>query len=261
MALYSAIGVDFKASLMKEFESLVDERIRTVINQTLKQVCHDYDLDYKSLKARYCSKESLAEYETPPSKTVTVDLEETQVVHHAEAPSEPASPKPKSKGKGKGKAPSPKAKAKAPEKALPALSKMKKAELVEECEVRGLDSEGTVAQLRERLKESRDGSSETGKKKAPSKAKEVKEKKAPKKKKLVELPPPPPPVEALEEEEEDEDEDADAEDEVAKDVCQRVPVEEDEEFEDEDDDEDLQSRLRKILAEAGEEEEEFEDDD
>jgi hypothetical protein len=247
MALYSAIGVDFKAGLMKEFESLVDERIRTVINQTLKQVCHDYDLDYKSLKARYCSKASLVEYETPASKTVTVDLEETQVVHHAEAPSEPASPKPKSKGK----AP----KAKVPEKALPALSKMKKAELVEECEVRGLDSEGTVAQLRERLKESRDGVSE--KKKAPSKAKEVKEKKAPKEKKKL-PPPPPPPVEALEEEG-DEDEDAE-DDEVSKDVCQRVPVD-DEEFEEEDDDEDLQSRLRKILADAGEEEEDFEDDD
>ena len=150
MALYSAIGVAFKASIMSELDRLVDERIRTVINQTLKQVAHDYDLDYKELKTRYCSKESLVEYDVP----VTVDLNEalheaeaeaeaeTQVVHHPDAePDEYAFE------------PAPKVKVKAPKvTASKALSKMKKAELVEECEVRGLDSEGTVSQLRERLK-------------------------------------------------------------------------------------------------------------
>ena len=246
MALYAAIGADFKSSILKEFDALLDERIRTVINQTLKQVAHDYSLDYKELKTRYCSKASLSEYDVPA--TVTVDLESTQVVEHEPEP-EPVT--------------KPKAKEKAPP--TMALSKMKKAELVTECEVRGLDSEGTVAQLRERLKEARDESEPAPKKKekpapkkkepAPKKkepAPKKKEKPAPKKK---EAPPPPPPVEELEEERDDDE----------YDICPRVEEEEEEDdYEFGDDDGDMKNRLRKILADAGElveEDDEDEDDE
>jgi hypothetical protein len=113
MALYAAIGSEFKSSIMAEFSSILDERIRSVINRTLKQVAHDYELDYKELKSKYCSKESLGEYELPEqTQLVTVDLEEEIT---------PA-PEPKPVVK----APAPKApKAKAPS-AVMALSKMKK---------------------------------------------------------------------------------------------------------------------------------------
>ena len=278
MALYTAIGSQFKASLMKEFDSLLDERIKSVITQTLKQVAHDYDLDYKALKNRYCSKESLVEY-------VTVDLNEarhearheaeTQIVDHDEYAFEPE-PEPK--------VTVPKAKVTASKPAM-ALSKMKKAELVEECEVRGLDSEGTVSQLRERLKDSRDPEPVKTKKKASPKKKvaegdpdPVKKKASPrkkkvegdpvKKKKVAPVPAPvPPPHVALEEEDEDEDDDGvhvkpalEEEDEDDEDVCRRVPVDGDgDEFEVEDDDSGFEKKLRAILLEAGELEEEEEE--
>jgi hypothetical protein len=41
--------------------------------------------------------------------------------------------------------------------ALPALSKMKKGELVEECTARGVPADGTVAELRDRLRTARSG--------------------------------------------------------------------------------------------------------
>ena len=41
--------------------------------------------------------------------------------------------------------------------ALPALSKMKKGELVEECAARGVPADGTVAELRDRLRTARSG--------------------------------------------------------------------------------------------------------
>jgi hypothetical protein len=280
MALYTAIGSQFKASLMKEFDSLLDERIKSVITQTLKQVAHDYDLDYKALKNRYCSKESLVEYVT------TVDLNEarhearqeaeTQIVDHDEYAFEPE-PVVKPKAKANVTASKP----------AMALSKMKKAELVEECEVRGLDSEGTVSQLRERLKDSRDPEPAKTKKKASPKKKvaegdpdPVKKKASPKKKKVEGDPEPvkkkpvkkkkeepapvPHAVVALEEEDEDEDavhvkpalEDEDED----EDVCHRVPVDgDDEEFEVEDDDSGFEKKLRAILLEAGELEEEEEE--
>ena len=268
MALYTAIGSQFKASLMKEFDSLVDERIKSVITQTLKQVAHDYDLDYKALKIRYCSKESLVEY-------VTVDLNEArhEVDEYAFEPEpEAKAPVPEAKAKVKVKVTASKA------KPAMALSKMKKSELVEECEVRGLDSEGTVSQLRERLKDSRDPAPVKTKKKVeePVKKKKVEgdpvKKKAVKKKKVAPVPAPVPPPHVALEEEEDEDEVhvkpalAEEEDEDDEDVCRRVPVDGDgdgdgDEFEVEDDDSGFEKKLRAILLEAGELEEEEDDDD
>jgi hypothetical protein len=235
MALYAAIGAEFKRAVLSDLESLLDERIKSVITQTLKQVAHDYELDYKELKSRYCSKESLDEYEFPGhTQVVTVDLEEK---HSTEAPEVP---------KKESKAVVP--------KAVMALSKMKKGDLVLECEERGLDSEGTVSQLKERLKAARDGEGTAPVKKssAPKKEKAAskpKEKAKPKEKKKAVVPPPPP-VALEEDEEEDPDED--------EDICQRV----DEEFEDEDEDDTirLQRNLQKILAEA-EEEEDYEDEE
>jgi hypothetical protein len=246
---------------MSEFESLLDDRIKSVIARTLKQVSHDYNLDYKELKSRYCSKESLEVYDVPGNtQVVTVDLEVE--VPPAEVPKV--------------------VKAKAPV-AVMALSKMKKGDLVKECEERGLESEGTVTQLKERVKEAREKEGDPKKKpkaKEPKepKAKPVKEPKEPKAKpvkepkakpvkepakavkKVKEVPAPPPPPVALEEEEEDEDEDEDPDD---VDVCKRVVEDEEEEDEDDDDDvgDSLQEKLRKILAEADAEEEEDYDDE
>ena len=220
MALYAAIGAEFKSSILKEFDSLLDDRIRAVITRTLKQVAHDYELSYKELKARYCSKESFETYEV---QVVTVDLDAPE----AEAPAK-------------------KAPVKRSEPAKMALSKMKKPDLVLECEERGLDSEGTVSQLKERVKEARDQEDPESKPKpkepkAKPKPTEPKVKKV-KAKKVV--PPPPPPPVALEEDEED--------------VC--VPIEED--VGDEDDVEEEcsdEEKLRRLLMEA--EEEEFCDED
>jgi len=243
MALYAAIGAEFKSSILKEFDSLLDERIRTVITQTLKQVAHDYELNYKELKARYCSKESLTEYDVPGgTQVVSVDLE-------VDAPV----PKPK-KPSAKRAAKEPKAASEQGDKLL-ALSKMKKADLIEECERRGLDSEGTIPQLKERVKDARAGAEPVKEAKAP-KAK-PKEAKVKAKEPFVQ-----PPPASLEEEE-------------FEPVCRKCPdevededVEEEEEeieVEDELDDEDVedrQTRLRKILASYGEqldEDDEFAD--
>jgi hypothetical protein len=260
MALYAAIGVEFKSSLMKEFESLLDERIKSVITKTLKQVAHDYELNYKELKSRYCSKESLDEYDVPGNtQVVTVDLEE-----HSTKKPEPAVKKPEPAAK-KSKQPVPvedePVKVKAPKakaaSAVMALSKMKKGDLVKECEERGLDSEGTVAQLKERVKDARDGESEPVKKK--EKAPAPKKEKAPAKKKEKEVPPPPV---VLEEEGEGTEDEGDGD--VDGDICQRVDDEDDEfEFDGEDGEDDnvrLQRQLSKLLAEANEEED-YEDED
>jgi len=232
MALYAAIGAEFKSSLMKEFESLLDERIKSVITKTLKQVAHDYELNYKELKSRYCSKESLDEYELPGNtQVVTVDLEET--------------PEPVVR---------PKAKAAS---AVMALSKMKKGDLVQECEERGLDSEGTVSQLKERVKDARDKESPPvkEKKKAPAPKKEEKKASAPKEKKKKKEVPPPAPVVLKEDPDEDED-DEDG------DICQRVD-DEDEEFDvpGEAEGDVLRERLRKMLATTHDEEEDYEEED
>lgn len=252
MALYAAIGAEFKSSILKEFDTLLDERIRAVIARTLKQVAHDYELDYKELKSRYCSKESLDDY-VPSAKhsapfpvqtqIVTVDLEV-----EAEAEVKPS----------KAKIPS----------AVMALSKMKKCDLVRECEERGLDSEGTVSQLKERVKDARSSEHpepvKDKKKPVPKKepAPKKEKKPAPKKEKKspVKEPVAPPPPVALEEEKDDDDEPADTEEED-EDICQRADDEEFEEDEDEDNGSSMHDKLRKLLAEANEEEEDYDEDD
>ena len=190
------------------------------IKKILKQVAFDYELDYEEMKARYCGESSFEQIKK--SKKLVIDLEvpvpepvdETEV----EKPEEPVP--------------------------LKALSKMKKTELVKECEIRDLNSEGTVIQLKERIKEARESEStkKTKKVSKPKKNPVPDPKKKPVTKKIL-LSPPPPPI--LEEEKEDEND---------KDICTQIE-EEEELFEEEDIEDDLQSRLRKILAEAEEEEE------
>ena len=248
MALFAAIGDRFIAKI-------------------LKQVASDYDLDFEEMKTRYCGKSSFELM--VPTKQVQVDLEAPEpVVSEPEVESEPeieVAPKPKKKAATKKKAEKVNEPKEDTSKKLMALSKMKKPELVAECEERDIDSEGTVAQLKERLKEAREIEGAVPKKKAPAKkaekAKEPKEpkekKKAPSKKKAEKAPPPPP--EPLEEEVETEAEDEEPESpggirakmlKEAKNFEEEEPEEEEEE--------DLQERLRKILAEA--EEEEFEEE-
>ena len=246
MALFAAIGDRFIAKI-------------------LKQVANDYSLDFEEMKTRYCGKSSFELM--VPTKQVEVDLEAPEPEVESEPEIEVA-PQPKKKAATKKKAEKVKEPKEDTSKKPMALSKMKKPELVAECEERGLDSEGTVAQLKERLKEARDLEGAAPKKKAPAKkaekaekAKEPKEKKkAPSKKKAA--PPPPPPPEPLEEEAETEaeDEEPDSPGGIrAKMLKEAKNFEEEEPEEEEEEEEDLQERLRKILAEA--EEEEFEDED
>ena len=190
MALFAAIGDRFIAKI-------------------LRQVASDYNLDFDEMKSRYCGDTSF-ELSEPVKKPELPAKVPTKV---AVKPKVPKVPK-------VDKVAEPKA-LQAPH-ALTALSKMKKPDLVRECEERDLDSEGTVSQLKDRIKEARIGT-------VPVKA-------APKPKKEKSPPPPPPPV-PLEEEPGDE-----------------VEEEAEEEVED-----DLQARLRKILAEA--EEDEFEEEE
>lgn len=243
MALFAAIGDRFIAKI-------------------LKQVANDYSLDFEEMKTRYCGKSSFELM--VPTKQVEVDLEAPEPEVESEPEIEVA-PQPKKKAATKKKAEKVKEPKEDTSKKPMALSKMKKPELVAECEERGLDSEGTVAQLKERLKEARDLEGAAPKKKAPAKkaekAKEPKEKKkAPSKKKAEKAPPPPP--EPLEEEAETEaeDEEPDSPGGIrAKMLKEAKNFEEEEPEEEEEEEEDLQERLRKILAEA--EEEEFEDED
>jgi hypothetical protein len=251
MALFAAIGDRFVAKI-------------------LKQVANDYNLDFEEMKTRYCGKSSFELM--VPTKQVEVDLEDPDrfAINSKEPESDteivPA-PKPKKKAS---KPKEPKEPKEDTSKKLMALSKMKKPDLVAECEERGLDSEGTVAQLKERVKEARESEAPAAPKAAKKPAakkekapKETKEKKAPSKKKAA--PPPPPPPEPLEEEEPDaetegEEEEPDSPGGIrAKMLREAKEFEEEEEVEEEEEDEDLQTRLRKILAEA--EEEEFEDEE
>jgi hypothetical protein len=213
MALYSVIGVEFTASIMKQMEALVEEKVKGIINKTLKQVSHDYSLDYKELKARYCDPSSF-EMSVPTPKKVVPVVSNKLIIDLAE-PSAPV----------------------INFVATMAISKMKKPDLVTECDMRGIDSEGTVTQLKERVKLARESDSPKAKVKAAPKPRVPKE---PKKK---EVPPPPPPVSIpLEEEEDEEEECLHIEDEMED-------IEDEMEFEEED----LQTRLRKILLEAEEE--------
>jgi len=219
MALFAAIGDRFVAKI-------------------LRQVASDYNLDFEEMKSRYCGKSS---FETMvPTKQFQVDLEEPEV---PEVPKKKKASKPKEPKDVEVKKPM-------------ALSKMKKPELVAECEERGLDSEGTVAQLKERLKEARESDTPA----APNEKKPAKKKASTKKKAA---PPPPPSPEPLEEEDPEEEEELEEPDSPggvrAKMLREAKEFEEEEpEEEEEEEDGDLQARLRKILAEA--EEEEFEDE-
>jgi len=243
MALFAAIGDRFVAKI-------------------LKQVANDYNLDFEEMKTRYCGKSSFELM--VPTKQVEVDLEAPAVPEPESDTEIVPAPKPKKKAS---KPKEPKEPKEDTSKKLMALSKMKKPDLVAECEERGLDSEGTVAQLKERVKEARESEAPTApkaaKKPAAKKEKATKEKKAPSKKKVA--PPPPPPPEPLEEEEPDAETEGEEEEEPdspggirAKMLREAKEFEEEEEVEEEEEDEDLQTRLRKILAEA--EEEEFEDE-
>ena len=159
MALFAVIGDSF-------------------ICKILKQVSHDYDLDYEEMKSRYCGESSFEKSVPSKKKTkkLVIDLE---VAREPEAPEveapeveapEVEAPEPEpvtKKGGGRGSS----------KVVLKALSKMKKPELVQECERRDLDSEGTVAQLKERVKDAREAE---GTAPVPKPAKKTKPPKKPK---------------------------------------------------------------------------------
>ena len=236
MALFAAIGDRF-------------------ISKILRQVASDYNLDFEEMKARYCGESSFELSEPVKPKVPKVQGPNVLEVDLEALPAPVKVPKPKAPAKPKSpKVPKPKV---TPDQAfsdahvytepekLMALSKMKKPELVAECDSRGLDSEGTVAQLKDRVKDAREADPA-----AATKGKGKTKPKADPKPKKVSLPPPPPPV-PLEEEGDTVDEEGDPDKE-------EVDPEEDE-FEVEAEEDDLQARLRKILAEA--EEEEFEEEE
>ena len=91
-----------------------------IVKQTLKQVCQDHELSFEDLKIQY-------------DQDVTSEPEIEKPVKPKAAPKKKADPK--------AKEPAPKS-----------YSKMKRADLVAECTARGLSEEGTVPQLRDRLK-------------------------------------------------------------------------------------------------------------
>ena len=221
MALFAAIGDRFIAKI-------------------IKQIASDYNLDFEEMKSRYCGETSFElSISTKELKKnqLTVDLEAPAPVKTVKIP-KPKAPKAVDAPPKAPKIPKPTKVPDEPKGPAPmALSKMKKPDLVAECEERGLDSEGTVAQLKERVKDARAAS---GEKKPARKKAEPKPKAAP---------PPPPPV-PLEEEDGEEDEESPG--------TKKFRDELEEEEEEEEEHDDLQARLRKILAEA--EEDEFEDE-
>lgn len=165
----------FEHVLSNISEMTIPDIVALAVKMTLKQVAHDHHLSYSDLKTEYIDK-PLTCLGTPPSS----DLEETEVV--PEAP-----PKSKSKAVSKSKEPEskPEVKAKAapgasgaarPQAAPAAKSyaKMKKDDLVSECEDRGLSSDGTCADLRERLKTATSGAPAVKEAPAPKEPKAVK---------------------------------------------------------------------------------------
>jgi hypothetical protein len=314
MALFSAIVDVFTAKIRKQIQGEVDTFITSLcqkisadadgsgdafVAKIAKQIAHDYNLDYTEIKARYCGKgsfqvqsskcealvpDSKCEVPVPkvPKKIQAPEEEEIPEVFLAhnwdKVPSaKHLSPTPSAKS------PTPSAKSPpvpevSPVSPLMAFSKMKKPDLVAECEMRGLDSDGTVVQLKERVKDAR-ASDEPTKKvrkpRAPKEPKEPKKVKEPKEPKKVKEPPPPPPppkvVVPLEEEGDSEDEEFEEEE---GDTCRerlrkmlasecKLPLCENKGCEKDDDmckpieDElrapsggSMDERLRKILAEA-----------
>ena len=252
MALFSAIGDAFVAKI-------------------LKQISHDYKLDYEEMKSRYCGKSSFEHFE-PRTKSVTVDLETEVPKEASPAPKEvPPAPKKAPKAPKAPKIPSAPIVPDDPMESLTAsmsslavvpassevlpLSKMKKRDLELELERRGLCPDGTIPELKDRVKQAR------LLEKPVKKARKPKDPNAPKKERKAKTPPnspappsspvkvPTAPVKVVEPEEDEEEED-------------RSDLADDQEFMDEmDEDGGRMDRLRAILASAGEcEEEDYEDE-
>ncbi len=249
MALYAAIGAEFKKAILSELDSLVDVRIQRVITQTLKQVAYDYSLNYKELKTRYCTVTPPAPPPSPVAPPVQPPVQPPAQppVQPPVAPPTPPQVPPVPQVPSAAAGPPV-----APESQLP-MSKMKKRDLEMECERRGLCPDGTISELKERVKHAR------LLEKPAKKARKPKDPNAPKKeRKKKEVSPSPPaassasaapaapaaPVKASRplEIEDDEEDNLDDADEFEK------------EFDEEDDQgETMQSRIRRLLAAHGEE--------
>ena len=237
MALFSAIVDVFTAKIRKQIQGEVDTFITSLcqkisadsdgsgdafVAKIAKQIAHDYNLDYTEIKARYCGKGSFqvqsSKCEVPvpkvPKKVQAPDEDEIPEVFLAhqwdKVPSAKSpTPKPPPVPKKKSVPVVPEVSPDTPVSPLMAFSKMKKPDLVAECEMRGLESDGTVAQLKERVKDARASDEPTKKVRKPRAPKEPKEPK--KKVKESPLPPPPKaPVVVLEEEGDSEDEEFEA---------------------------------------------------
>ena len=290
MALFSAIVDVFVAKVRKEVQAEVDTFIEAMrkkisldadgsgdmfVAKIAKQIANDYSLDYTEIKARYCGKSSFAVSE-PAAKSAPEPIPEPVVVYEP-IPGPPASSKPKKVSKKQAPPPPPLPE---PVKALPepvvpmgplmAFSKMKKGDLVSECERRGIDSDGTIAQLKERVKEARSADAPPPKKaKGPSKPRAVPaKKKVPAAAAVVAAPPPPVKAAVLLEEEEEDNGESDLEhgDSLQDRLQKQHECDDDEctraiEHElDEEENSSLSDRLRKILAEAGGDEEDKPDE-
>ena len=131
MALFAAIGDKF-------------------VSVILRQVAHDYSLDYKELKNRYCGKSSFEHFTeadvNPEISTMTITVPATvKPKTTMDKPPKTKTPKPKEP------------KASKPASDQMALSKMKKPDLILELVTLGLDTTGTVPILKERVKAARAG--------------------------------------------------------------------------------------------------------
>jgi len=311
----------FITSLCQKISADADGSGDAFVAKIAKQIAHDYNLDYTEIKARYCGKGSFQVQGTCPQVQVQSskcealvpqapdedEIPEVFLAHNWDKVPSPQDsiqkPPPVPK-----KVPSPQDSIQKPPPVpaktsvspdtpapppLMAFSKMKKPDLVAECEMRGLDSDGTVVQLKERVKDAR-ASDEPTKKvrkpRAPKEPKKVKEPKEPKKVKESPPPPPPPPKVVVPLEEEGDSEDEEFEEEEEGDTCRerlrkmlasecKLPLCENKGCEKDDDmckpieDElrapsggSMDERLRKILAEAAadggfEDEDEDEEED
>ena len=153
----------------------ISDIVAYTVKQTLKQVAHDYDLSYKELKVAYLEPGASGAARPQAASDVNIrdNLPEAPEAEVEAEPTPEPTPKPKAKSKAKAKkSPEPvkaaeKPKSKAPEpvkvkapEAGPvktALSKMKKDECISECRRLGLSTDGTVPQLRERIREALKG--------------------------------------------------------------------------------------------------------
>jgi len=202
MALFEAIVDVFTAKIRKQIQSSIDifiEDMRLKISadsdgsgdvfvaKIARQIAHDYNLDYTEIKARYCGKGSFQVQSSKCEALVPTiqspdeaEIPEVFLAHQWDKVPSPQDSIQK---------PSPPVPKKVPEKVpkkvpevqkspLMAFSKMKKPDLVAECDMRGLESDGTVAQLKERVKDARASDEPT---KKPRKPRAPKDPNAPKK--------------------------------------------------------------------------------